>query len=214
MMTSIKAERLSRRPMRADASRNYDKLINAARTSFAENGADASLEAIARAAGVGIGTLYRHFPSRQELIEAVYLEEVETLCRSADDLGDSPPWEALVGWLHGFVAYVATKRALSTELLASLGMESDVFRRCHDAIREAGEPLLVRAQQAGVVRQDTEFLDLIRMVSGITMIKFAEPDQIDRILGLALDGLRYRPADREPAERPTRRATARTGRPS
>jgi AcrR family transcriptional regulator len=214
MTTSIKAERLSRRPMRADACRNYDKLINAARTAFAENGADASLEAIARAAGVGIGTLYRHFPSRQELIEAVYLEEVETLCRSADDMGDLPPWEALVAWLHGFVAYVATKRALSTELLANVGMESDVFRRCHDAIREAGEPLLVRAQEAEVVRTDTDFMDLIRMVSGITMIKFAEPEQIDRILGLALDGLRYQPADREPAERRARSSAARTKRSS
>ncbi len=201
MTTPTNTGTLSRRPKRADACRNYDKLIEVARGAFAENGADASLEAIARAAGVGIGTLYRHFPSRQDLLEAVYVEEVETLCRSADNLSELPPWDALVSWLHGFVAYVATKRALSAELLATVGTESDVFRKCHDAIRQAGEPLLKRAQQAKVVRQDTDFMDLIRMVSGITMIKFAEPEQIDRILGLALDGLRYQPADEQPASR-------------
>ncbi len=201
MTTPTNTGTLSRRPKRADACRNYDKLIEAARSAFAENGADASLEAIARAAGVGIGTLYRHFPSRQDLLEAVYIEEVETLCRSADDLGELPPWDALVSWLHGFVGYVAAKRALSAELLATVGTESDVFRKCHDAIRLAGEPLLERAQQAKVVRQDTDFMDLIRMVSGITMIKFAEPEQIDRILRLALDGLRYQPADEQPAGR-------------
>ena len=201
MTTSVTAESLSRRPKRADACRNYDKLIEAARDAFAEDGADASLEAIARGAGVGIGTLYRHFPSRQDLLEAVYVEEVETLCRSADGLSDLPPWEALVDWLHAFVGYVATKRALSSELLATVGMESAVFRKCHDAIREAGEPLLVRAQKAKVVRADTDFMDLIRMVSGITMIKSADAEQIDRILGLALDGLRYRSGGDRPARR-------------
>lgn len=212
MTTQTAVGTLSRRPMRADASRNYDKLIEAARTAFADNGADASLEAIARAAGVGIGTLYRRFPTRQALLEAVYVEEVESLCRSADDLDDLPPWDALVGWLHGFVGYVATKRALSTELMATVGMESDVFRKCHDAIRQAGEPLLERAQQAKVVRPDTDFLDLIRMVSGITMIKSADAEQIDRILGLALDGLRYQPSERPtdtPAASGRRRRSAR-----
>ena len=201
MTTPTADETLSRRPMRADASRNYDKLIEAARSAFADNGADASLEAIARAAGVGIGTLYRRFPSRQDLLEAVYVEEVETLCRSAEGLDDLPPWDALVDWLHRFVGYVATKRALSTELMATVGMESDVFRKCHDAIRQAGEPLLERAQQAKVVRPDTDFLDLIRMVCGITMIKSADAEQIDRILSLALDGLRYQSSE-QPADKP------------
>src|SRR5947199_5896391 len=104
------------RPKRADARRNYDRVIVAARDAFAEGGAGTSLEEIARRAGVGIGTLYRHFPSRQALLEAVYVEEVRGLRRSADEVGDASPWDALVGWLHRFVGYMATKQALAQEL--------------------------------------------------------------------------------------------------
>ena len=88
----------------------------------------ASLEDIARRAGVGIGTLYRHFPTRQDLLEAVYVEEVDALCRSAVELADEPPWEALVAWLHRFVAYVATKQALAEELFAYVDRDADVFQ--------------------------------------------------------------------------------------
>src|ERR671923_2811080 len=119
-MTSppTEAVQLSKRPKRADARRNYDKLIAAGREAFTERDRSASLEDIARRAGVGIGTLYRHFPTRTDLIEAVYVEEVEALCRSADDLSDEAPWDALVGWLHRFIGYVATKHALAEELFA------------------------------------------------------------------------------------------------
>jgi AcrR family transcriptional regulator len=182
---------LPQRPMRADARRNYDKLIAAARAAFTERGSEASLDDIARRAEVGIGTLYRHFPSRQALLEAVYVEEVETLCRSADELGDLPPWDALVAWLRKFVGYATTKKALAAELMSTLGMESQVFQLCHGAIIGVGEPLLERAQKAKAVRPDVTFRDVIRMASGITMIRMAEPDEIDRILILALDGLRY-----------------------
>src|SRR5947199_9606301 len=103
-------------PKRADAQRNYAKLIAAARDAFAEGGAATSLEEIARRAGVGIGTLYRNFPNRQALLEAVYVEEVRGLRRAADELGDESPWDALVGWLHGFVGYMVTKQALAQEL--------------------------------------------------------------------------------------------------
>src|SRR5215217_7437346 len=96
---------LLERPKRADARRNYDKLIAAARDAFAELGTSASLEEIARRAGVGIGTLYRHFPSRQDLLEAVYVEEVEEVCQSAEELGELPPWEALAAWLHRVSRY-------------------------------------------------------------------------------------------------------------
>jgi len=182
---------LAERPQRADARRNYDKLINAARQAFTDLGSSASLEEIARRADVGIGTLYRHFPTRHALLQAVYVEEVEALAASADDFADLPPWDALVAWLRRFVAYALAKRALSDELLATIGMESDVFRKCHDAIWQAGEPLLRRAQEDSSVRADTDFADVVRMVSGISMIKSATPDQLDRILLMALDGLRY-----------------------
>jgi AcrR family transcriptional regulator len=186
------ADALDRRPKRADARRNYDSLIEAARAAFTENGAEASLEDIARRAGLGIGTLYRHFPTRQVLLEATYLEEVEALCASAGELGDLEPWEALVAWLNRFSAYASTKKALAAELLATIGMESELFKMCHSAIYAAGEPLVERAQTAGVVRSDVSFNDVVRLVSGISMVKFAEPEQISRLLAVALDGLRYR----------------------
>jgi AcrR family transcriptional regulator len=184
---------LGRRPKRADARRNYDKLIDSARAAFTENGVEASLEDIARRADVGIGTLYRHFPTRQVLLEATYLEEVEALCASVAGFSDREPWDALVGWLNRFASYASTKKALAGELLATIGMESDLFKMCHAAIFNAGEPLLERAQATGAVRSDVTFNDVVRLVSGVSMVKFAEPEQVNRLLAVALDGLRYRP---------------------
>ncbi len=180
------------RPLRADAQRNRDLLISAARAAFTERGTDASLEDIARRAGVGVGTLYRHFPNRQTLVEAVYVEEVEALCRSAGETAGLPSWDALVQWLNRFVDYVATKRALLEEMMSTIGQDAQVFRTCHDAIFSAGEPLLRQAIAEGAVRPDAEFIDVIRLVSGVTMIKNADADEIRRVLMFALDGLRYR----------------------
>jgi len=185
-------EVLAQRPKRADALRNYEKLIAAARDAFAEGGTSTSLEEIARRAQVGIGTLYRNFPTRQDLLEAVYVGEVEALCRSAADLADLPPWDALIAWLHRFVDYLATKRALAEDLLAYLGRDAEFFRGCRAAFYTAGEPLLERAQAARVARTDTNFDEVIQMVSGIAKISTAQPEQIERILDMALDGLRYR----------------------
>jgi AcrR family transcriptional regulator len=176
---------------RADAQRNREKLIAAGREAFAQDGTAASLEDIARRAEVGIGTLYRHFPTRLNLVEAIYVDEVEALCSSADALSDTQPWDALVGWLRRFVSYVATKQALAGELFAHMGPEAEVFLSCRAAIYTTGEPLLARAQQAGVVRPDTDFTEVIRMVGGIAKIAPADPSQIARILDLALDGLRF-----------------------
>jgi AcrR family transcriptional regulator len=189
---SAQAEAAPQRPLRADAARNRAQLLAAARAAFTEKGSAASLEDIARRAEVGVGTLYRHFPTRQELLEAVYVEEVEALCRSAADFAEDDPWDALVKWFDRFVEYVATKRALVEEMMATLGAEAPVFRTCHEAIFAAGQPLLAAAKKAGVVRDDVEFPDVIRLVSGITMIRNAEPADIRRVLAVALDGLRYR----------------------
>jgi AcrR family transcriptional regulator len=180
------------RPRRADARRNHEKVITAAREAFAAGGAATSLEEIARGAGVGIGTLYRHFPNRQALLEAVYVDEVEQLCRTAADLDDLPPWEALVAWLRRFVAYMATKQALAQELLGYVERDAAVFQSSRAAMYAAGEPLLERAQQARVVRADTNLSEVIQMVGGIAKIATSEPGQIDHILGIALDGLRFR----------------------
>jgi AcrR family transcriptional regulator len=185
-------EVLARRPKRADALRNYDALIAAARDAFAEGGSATSLEEVSRRAGVGIGTLYRNFPSRQDLLEAVYVGEVQALCQSAEDFAQLEPWDALVAWLHGFIGYMATKQALAGALLDYLDPGSDFFRGCRGAFYAAGEPLLARAQEAGVVRADTNVGEIIQMVSGIAKIPSGDPDQIRHILDMAIDGLRYR----------------------
>jgi AcrR family transcriptional regulator len=184
-------QQLSARPRRADARRNYDKVIAAARDAFAEGGAATSLEEIARRAQVGIGTLYRNFPNRQALLEAVYLDEVEALCASAADYDELPPWDALVSWLHRFVEYMVTKQALAPELLSYVDRGSPVFQDSRAALFAAGEPLLQRAQQAREVRADTDLAEVIQLVGGIAKIPVGEPGQIDHILGIALDGLRY-----------------------
>ncbi|GAA1256317.1 TetR/AcrR family transcriptional regulator [Kitasatospora nipponensis] len=176
------------RPRRADAARNFDALLAAAREAFAEHGADASLEDIARRAGVGIGTLYRNFPTRRHLFESVYAEEVNALAAVAVELADQEPWAALTGWLRRFVEYTVTKRAVRE----ALNGESDIFLACRQSMFDAGGPLLTRAQQAGVARADMSFDDLLRMVSGITSVAFVEEGQRDRVLEIALDGVRAR----------------------
>jgi AcrR family transcriptional regulator len=187
------AEALVTRPKRADARRNYDKVLAAAREAFAEGGESIALEEIARRAGVGIGTLYRHFPNRQALLEALYVGEVEEMCRSAAVLDDADPWEALTGWVENFIGYLATKRALAAELLNYLDQDAELFQICRTSLFAAGEPLLKRAQDAGVVRRDVAIGEVIQMVGAIAKIPMSEPEQTARILRVAMDGLRYRP---------------------
>jgi len=177
------------RPMRADARRNHDNLVGAARSLFTEEGTSAPLEDIAELAGVGIGTLYRHFPTRQALLEAVYVGEVEAIARAADDLSALPPWDALSQWLRQYLRFAATKRALN-EALVEEAPESDVFDTCRAAMLGAGTALVERAQREGVVRTDTDFIDVVRMVAGIAMVP-TDDAQKERLLALALDGLRY-----------------------
>lgn len=183
---------VTRRPMRADARRNYEKLLAVARDAFAEDNS-VTLEEIARRAQVGIGTLYRHFPSRPALLESIYVDQVEMLCGTARELATAlPPWEALVEWLHRYVGYVGTKRALAEQLSASLGQPSAVFHGCRELLFAGATPLLTRAQDAGVVRADVSIDDVIRLVSGITMMTFVEDGQMERVVNIALDGLRAR----------------------
>ena len=182
----------TQRPKRADAARNHDKLLAAAREAFTSQGEDASLEGIARRADVGIGTLYRNFPTRQALLEAVYIEEVEGICRAAEEFDDLDPWEALTGWLRRFADYATTKKALAGELMAYMDEGSEVFLQCRHAITAAGAPLLEAAQRSGDVRSDVHFMDVVRMVGGIATMANTDPGQVDRILVVALDGLRAR----------------------
>ena len=183
------------RPKRADARRNYDKVLAAAREAFAEGGESTALEEIARRAGVGIGTLYRNFPNRQALLETLYLEEVEGICRLAEEQRESAdPWEALTSWFERFIGYIATKQALAAELTNYLDRDAQLFKSSRAALWAAGEPLLTRAQEAGVVRPDAEIGDVMHMVMGIAKVPTADPSQTTHIVRMALDGLRYRPA--------------------
>jgi len=184
---------LPQRPKRADALRNYAKVVAAARDVFAERGTSTSLEEIARRAEVGIGTLYRNFPNRQALLEAVYVEELESLCRSAAEFDGLSPWDGFVAWVNGLVGYLATKQALAHELLEYLDRDAPLFQSCRAMLFAAGEPLLARAQAADVVRHDTNLAEIIQMVGGIAKIPGAEPEQIEHMLQIALDGLRHRP---------------------
>ena len=140
----------TQRPKRADAARNYDKLLAAALEAFTSEGKDASLEGIARRADVGIGTLYRNFPTRQALLEAVYVEEVEGICRAAQEFEGGDPWQALTGWLQRFADYATTKKALAGELMAYMDEGSEVFLQCRHAIKAAGAPLLEAAQRSAM----------------------------------------------------------------
>jgi AcrR family transcriptional regulator len=193
-ITDASVQTLVSRPKRADARRNYEKVLVAARGAFAESGESTSLEEIARRAEVGIGTLYRHFPNRQALLEALYVEEVEEVCRVAAELDDGgDPWEALSSWFERFIGYIATKQALASELLNYLEKDSPLFTSCRALLFAAGEPLLKRAQESGVVRPDVSIGDVIQMVIGIAKIPTSEPGQAEHIVRVALDGLRYRP---------------------
>jgi AcrR family transcriptional regulator len=174
-----------------------ERLIVAAREAFATHGPGASLDHIARNAGVGSGTLYRHFPTRLALLEAVYRDGVERLCAQGQELMvTEEAAEALVDWLKGFVSYVAQKRGLAGALAGAMGMEATLFAECHTMITATGGALLERAQKAGALRDDVELADLLRLAGGIAYAGETSPEGSvlsERLLSLALDGLRSRP---------------------
>ena len=191
-MSETHAQIQIQRPMRADARRNYEKLVAAALAVFADQGTSASLEAVAERAGVGIGTLYRHFPTRQALLEAVYADEVEAMARAAGDLADRAPWDAVAEWFHQYVGFAATKRTLM-DMMLEADPDSDVLATCRTTLSRAGNELIGRAQAAGVVRPDVEFIDVARMVGQIGVAPNTDQEQKERMLGIVLDGLRPRP---------------------
>ncbi len=181
----------STRPTRADAARNYDLLVTAAREAFAEHGTDTSLEEIARRAGVGIGTLYRRFPNRVALLEAVYVDEIQSVCDRAYDFAEQlEPFEALAAWLRSFVGYGLSKKTLASELTVALGKDSRFFQSCKVNVQEAGQLLLDKAKATGEVRPELELMDIMRLVGGINMGRDMEPDQANRLLDIVLCGLR------------------------
>ena len=142
---------------------------------------------------MGIGTLYRHFPNRQALLEAVYVDELENLCRSAAEFEALDPWDALVAWLHRFVGYMATKQALAHELLEYVDRDAPLFQTCRASLFAAGVPLLERAQQAGRAAPTSTSPRCSRWSAGSPRSP-APSRSRSSTSSIALDGLRYRPA--------------------
>jgi AcrR family transcriptional regulator len=178
------------RPMRADAKRNYERLVAAARTVFAQQGGGASMESIAKEAGVGVGTLYRHFPKRIDVVEAVYQEDVDELIDVAESVVVSmEPWPALAAWLDAFVLYASGKRRFLNELHEAFEKNPDLRVASRERIEGALSIVLTRAQEAGVARDDIDGPDLMHLLSSMCM-SATTPGQITRLLAIIEDGLR------------------------
>jgi len=190
------------RHLRADAVRNRELLITAAAAVFSTNGAEVPLEEIARKAGVGIGTLYRHFPTRDSLVEEVYRHEVDVLCERADQLLETlPPDQALEEWMQLFVRHVATKRGMLSVLKPMLSSNAAFFAETKGRATAAATRLLAAGVAAGSVRADINGADLLRAVGGVCMSTDQDrSDASDRLVGLLFDGLRHGARVGSPAE--------------
>jgi AcrR family transcriptional regulator len=187
---------IARKP-RADGQRNRERLIEAAKAAFAEVGADVSLDEIARRAGVGIGTLYRHFPTRDAIVEAVYRREVRQLAGSAARLlGEVAAGEALHQWMRLFVDYIATKKVIAQALSSMVGGATDLYAASGVLITDAMTLLVTRAAAAGDIRADADPNDLLRALAGFTY-GAAGPgwqDSALRLIDILMDGLRPAPS--------------------
>lgn len=176
--------------MRADAQRNYDRLLEEAKQAFIVHGTDVALEDIARHAGVGIGTLYRHFPDRYSLMNAVFVRELDALTEQARELlGAEDPFAALLSWLRAVGAHSAMYRGLSAAIIA----QSDgKMLQCKARLRESGAELLARAQESGAVRDGIDVADLLKLTSAIVLCAEKNPEDrktFDRLMSLAVDGI-------------------------
>ena len=182
---------------RADAERNRDKILAAARAALADPDAEVSMAEISRRAGVGMATLYRNFPGRQQLLEALYTDEVNAVCEAAESIDGETPGAALAAWLQRFFAFTTSKRHIAAELLKQTDSSNPLFKNSRTRVTAAGRPLLAAAQQAREVRDDLALDQILDMIVAIATIHggtgYTEP-----ILQTVLDGLRP-PADATPA---------------
>jgi AcrR family transcriptional regulator len=188
-------DKTARRP-RADGLRNRERVLEAAKAVFSAGGPDASLEAVARGAGVGIGTLYRHFPTREALFEAVYRREVQQLADLAEQLKvDAPPAEALRRWMRSNVEFVATKRGMSAALALAAHGSSELSAYSFDRLTRAVGDLLDRAVAAGEIRADISSEDLLRALVGMCYMhdKPGWQASVLRLVDVFVDGLRRQP---------------------
>jgi AcrR family transcriptional regulator len=194
---AAQALRGSRKP-RADAQRNRDGLLEAAKAAFAEVGPEASLDEIARRAGVGIGTLYRHFPTRDAIVEAVYRREVQQLADAAPRLAETlPPAEALRAWMRVFIDYIAAKKVIAPALKSSVGGGSAVYADSSVRINQAIGLLVERARASGDIRPSAGAADLLRALIGFAYVNSAPDWEASalRLIDLLIDGLKSQPGE-------------------
>ncbi len=188
-MISDQAPTLARR---ADAERNREKILGAARAAFAEPGARISMAEISRRAGVGMATLYRNFPGRRELLEALYVDEVDAICAASGTVVGDTPGATLMAWLRRFAEFFASKHDIATELLEQTNRDNPVFDNSRARVIAAGRPLLVAAQESREVRDDLTLEQVLDMVIAVSAIR-GDSGYLEPILQAALDGIR-RPA--------------------
>jgi AcrR family transcriptional regulator len=183
---------IDERPKRADARRNQQRLVAAARQEFAEAGVGASMEAIARRAGVGVGTLYRNFPRRIDLVEAVYSSDVKELSVAATTaVATLDPWPAVVAFFEAFVRYARTKQTLLGELQQAFEKNPELRSRSRELINGAFDLVIDRAKDAGAIRADVSGSDVTQLVSPVCTNPAIPTDQVERLISMILDGLRY-----------------------
>ena len=179
------------RPKRADARRNRELLIEAARTVFSTQGAGAPMEAIAKQAGGGVGTLYRHFPNRLDLVEAVYESDVQELAATARRVvAELEPGAAVDAFFDAFVRYAQTKQALLGELQQSFEKHPDLRSRCREQIESSFDMVIEQAKQAGAIRNDISGSDVMQLTAPVCTNSSISAEQSQRLIGMILDGLR------------------------
>jgi AcrR family transcriptional regulator len=178
--------------MRADARRNYEALLTAARELFLEQGCDAPLDEVAKRAGVGAGTLYRHFPSRPDLLGAVYVTDIDEMCDAAEKLTDLDPGQALGTYMDLHLSFgmrnSGIKKAMR-EMLADVDPQPEVLTLCKTRMTEIAGGMLIRAQQAGAARKDVDPVTFLRMIHGIALACDDNPELAPAMLAVMKDGL-------------------------
>lgn len=183
------------KPLRADAQRNRDRLLEIAVRTFSQDGPDVTLDAIAKEAGVGIGTLYRHFPTREALVEAAYRSELARLCDAAGDLlRELPPDQALRAWMDRFVDYMTTKRGMAEALRAVIASGGNPFAHSRANLLAAVTSFVEAGSAAGTLRADVPPTDILTSLGGVSLAagEPAQREQAGRLLDLLMDGLRTR----------------------
>ncbi|HWV87432.1 MAG TPA: TetR/AcrR family transcriptional regulator [Capillimicrobium sp.] len=179
------------RVRRADAQRNRERILAAARAAFADPDAEVSMAEVARRAGVGMATLYRNFPGRHELLEALYVDEVDALCAAAGEVPGDTPGARLEAWLRRFVAWFTAKHAIAGALLEHTDRDNPVFEGSRARVVAAGAPLLAAAQEAGDVRDDLTLDQVLDLIVGVAGVR-GDPEYLEPLLRTVFDGLQRR----------------------